>query len=95
MTVPEYIRELGYDPEDIIYFTNPSYDSAFVGISTDGRAIYDFELMVKYLVNDWKMTEEEAQEFIQYNTVRALPYIGNSPIIIQDCRFNLDCNNQE
>ena len=93
MTVPEHLRELGYDPEEIIYFINPSYDSAFIGVSTDNRAIYDFELMVRYLVKEDQMTEEEAVEFIQYNTIRSLPWVKNSPIVIQDCVVDLNQEN--
>jgi hypothetical protein len=39
--------------------------------------------MLEYLVNHDNMTEDEAAEFISYNTLRALPYAGESaPIII-------------
>ena len=29
-----------------------------------------------------KMSYEEAIEFIDYNTIRALPYVENSPIVV-------------
>ena len=32
-------------------------------------------------MNEDSMTEEEAVEFIDYNTIRTLPYIPNAPIV--------------
>ena len=38
--------------------------------------------MVEHLMEEDEMEEEEAIEFIDYNTIRALPYMGdNVPII--------------
>ena len=81
MTVDERIIESGY--EDVIIFKDESYDDAFIGISDDGRAIYDFDLMVEWLMKHDNMSETDAIEFIEYNTIRALPYIGDkAPIIM-------------
>lgn len=60
-------------------FTNPSYEDAFLGISSDDRAIYDYEKMIESLVNHEDMTEDEAREFIDYN---ATFYIEGGPIIL-------------
>ena len=69
--------------EDALVFENPSYDGAFVGVSHDGRAIYDYDMMVVSLMEEDGMTEEEAVEFIDYNTLRALPYFGEkAPIVM-------------
>jgi hypothetical protein len=38
--------------------------------------------MVEYLMEEDDMTEEEAIEFIDYNTLRTVPYIENPPIIM-------------
>jgi len=38
--------------------------------------------MVDWLVENENMTEIDAVEFIDYNTIRALPYTNNSPIIM-------------
>lgn len=84
MTLEELKIELensGY--ENSIVLENPSYIDAVIGVSQDGQVIYDFNKMVEYLVNEDKMEEEEAIEFIEYNTIRALPYMGeNKPIIL-------------
>ena len=76
----EYISNY-YPDTDITIFTNPSFVDAFIGVSHDDRAIYDYNLMVQSLINQG-MTDMEAIEWIDYNTIRALPYIDNSPIIM-------------
>ena len=73
--------DLGY--EESIVFENPSYDSAISGVSEDGKVIYDYDKMVEHLVEKDHMTEEDAAEFIDYNTIRALPYAGEMhPIVL-------------
>lgn len=79
--VEERILDAGY--EDVIYLTNYSYDDALVGISEDNRAIYDFDKMVEWLVEEENFEELDAIEWIEYNTIRALPYMGEkAPIIM-------------
>ena len=77
--IREALCNMGY--EDAVVFENPSYDDAIIGV-TDGRVVYDFDKMVECLVNDEDMDEVEAIEFIEYNTIRALPYIENAPIVM-------------
>ena len=71
------LLDAGY--EGTIFFTNPSYEDAFLGVSSDDIAIYDYEKMVESLVNHEDMTEDEAREFIDYN---ATFYIEGGPIIL-------------
>lgn len=79
MTVEERLLDAGYEGAVIL----DGYDEAFIGVSHEGRAVYDAELMVQVLMDRDGMTQEEAVEWIDYNDVRALPYAGeNSPIII-------------
>ena len=79
--VKKLIEDFGY--ENVLIFSNPDYASAFIGVSEDNRAVYDFNKMVDYLMEVDGMEEIEAIEFISYNTIRALPYFGeDAPIII-------------
>lgn len=80
MTNREWLYDMGY--EDRIVFENPDYDSAIIGITTDGQVVYDFDKMVEHLVLTDAMSTEEAIEFIEFNTIRALPYVECPPIII-------------
>ena len=78
--VENLIEEYGY--ENVMIFDNPCYASAFIGISEDNRAVYDFDAMVEFLMEEEDFDEIEAIEFIEYNSIRALPYYENSPIIM-------------
>lgn len=82
----EEIKELlsMHGLDETLLFESPSYDSAFIGISHDDRAVYSYDKMVEYLVEQEEMTEEEAVDFIGYNTLRAMPYMPNSPIVVFD-----------
>ena len=76
----ELLVEMGY--EDAVILEDPDYDSAIVGVSESGRVIYDYDKMVEWLMETDGMSQEDAVEFIDYNTIRALPYFTNSPIIM-------------
>ena len=80
MTAREKLLDAGWD--DVVILENYSYDDALVGVTEDGRAVYDFDKMVKWLMDEEYWTEEEAVEWIEYNTIRALPYMGPSAPII-------------
>lgn len=75
----DLLVERGYEESTV--FESPDYDSAIIGVDSYGRVIYDFEKMVECLKEEG-MTDEEAIEFIEYNTVRALPYIPDHPHIL-------------
>lgn len=79
----DYIVEVyGDDADYITIFTNPSYVSAFVGVSEDLRAVYDFDLMVEWLMKEDGCDESEAIDCIEHNAIRSLPYQENPPIIL-------------
>lgn len=70
-------------PEDAIVFDNMSYDGSIVGVTTDGRVVYDYDKMIEELMEDEGWSYEDSAEWIDYNTLRALPYAGeNAPIIM-------------
>lgn len=79
LTKRKILTDMGY--EESVVFENPDYDNAIIAVDENGRVIYSYELMVKCLMNEDGMSYEEACEFIDYNTVRALPYFQNAPII--------------
>ena len=51
----EILIENGY--EGIKYLTDFSYDTALIGVSNDNRAIYDYDLMIEWLIEDQGFTE--------------------------------------
>ena len=81
MTAEEKLLENGY--EDVKFLTDFSYDDALVGVTHENRAVYDYEKMIDWLVEKEGFSEEEAAEWIDYNTIRALPYMGEeAPVIL-------------
>lgn len=75
------LLDAGY--EDVIILSDYSYDDALIGVTTDNRAVYDYDKMVEWLCKRDSMSMDEAIEWIEYNTLRALPYAGdNGPIVI-------------
>lgn len=84
MTIDEVKEVLGeLELNESVVFENPDYVSAIVGRTEDGRIVYSWEKMIKHLVDTDGMTEEDAIDFISYNTERALPYAGAmAPIIL-------------
>ena len=82
----DLLNELGL--ENFKVFKYPDYDSAIIGYdANDSRIVYDYESMAEHLMNVDGMTYEEAIEFIEYNTLRFIPYVGsNAPIIMQSIK---------
>ena len=77
----EILCEMGY--EDAVLFDNPDFDTAIIGISDDNRVIYDYNKMIVHLMDVEGMEMLDAEDFIGYNTIRALPYAGEyGPIIM-------------
>lgn len=75
------LADMGY--EDSMVFDCPDYDDAIVGVTTDDRVVYSYDLMVKQLMKEMNCSYEDAVEWIEYNTVRALDYMGDdAPIIV-------------
>ena len=68
--------------EQIIVFDNPNFDNSIIGISYDNRVIYDYQLMIQDLIKQDDINEEDAVDFIDYNTLRSLNYMDNGPIIL-------------
>jgi hypothetical protein len=69
--------EKGYD--NIIIFSDPSYDTCLIGLTDDYNAVYDYSLMVDWLIEHENMDEEEAYDFISYND--SFSYGEHYPII--------------
>ena len=76
--------------EDAIVFDNPSFDNSIIGVTTDGQAVYDYEKMVAELMKDDDISEQEAIDWIEYNTIRSIPYAGEmAPVIIHSFKDGL------
>ena len=78
MTARERIENACF--EDVIIFDNPSYDDALIGVTSDNRAVYDYDKMIEWLVANENMDYEEAADFIQWND--SFYYGEGYPLII-------------
>ena len=69
--------------EGTIFFENPSFVKAITGITDSGQLIYDYDLMVESAMEDEGWEYEDAVDWIEYNTLRSIPYMeeGVRPII--------------
>ena len=82
MAINMNIREIL--PEGAIILDNSAFDNSIIGVTLDDRLIYDYDKMIEELMEDDEMTFDEAMDWIDYNTIRALPYAGSmAPIIVQ------------
>lgn len=81
MTAAERLSNYGYD--GVMILDNYSYDDALIGVTEDNRAVYDYELMIDWLCKNHGFSMMDAIDWIDYNTIRALPYMGkDAPIIL-------------
>lgn len=56
------------DPEAIVL---DGFDDALIGITSEGRLIYDVGLMKKILVQRDKMEQIDADEYLDFNVINA------------------------
>ena len=64
-----------------------SYDSSIVGVTTDGRVVYDYDKMILELMEDEECSYEEAIEWIDFNTIGGMPHGVYAPIIMYPIQY--------
>lgn len=69
-----------------LLFESPDFDRSVIGAEEGtGRVVYDYDLMVAEMSEEAGIEPDEAMEFIDYNTMRALAYADpeRRPIVIR------------
>ena len=66
--------------DESILLENYSYDSAIIGATKEGSVLYDYDLMIQWLQETEDFSYDDAVEWIEYNTLRAIPYMYNHGI---------------
>lgn len=85
--IRDALCEMGH--AEAVILDGPDFDEAIIGVTEEGRVVYDYALMIQCLCAFDGMSQLEAIEFIEYNTIRALQYAGeDAPIIME--RLQLD-----
>lgn len=83
------IADLIFDDEElnqIIVLEGDEFADGAVGLTDDNRLVYSYERLVESLAKAYG-SEEDAVEWLEYNTIRSLPYMssyGNTPLIIHE-----------
>ena len=73
--------------EQPILLDNHAYDNSIIGVTEGNNVVYSYPKMVEELMNDEGWSEEEAVEWLDYNTLRAIPYMASAgpvPIVLYD-----------
>ena len=78
--VESWIEEKELQP--VSYFLD--FPDAIIGITTDNALVYSLKKMVESLENEG-MNNEDAIEYLYYNTLRTLPYMPEvRPVVLDD-----------
>lgn len=90
MITRQEINALAQDFEQSIPLLEPMkiFDCAICGWTRDSaenvHILYDIDAIIKSLQDNDGMSEEDAVEYFEYNTRRAIAYMGeNAPILMQ------------
>lgn len=87
MSIREYLQE---HEIDAVILDPEGLDKAIIGIGHDGRLVYSYSLLVKAFMDTDGMSEEDAIEWIEYNTIRSIPYMGDTAPIIMYESYELE-----
>lgn len=83
MSVDLIIRE--QLPINTVVLDGSSFDNSIIGITFDGRAIYSRNRMIEEYMYDNKCSEEDALDWIEYNTIPSVPYMPTPrPLIVEE-----------
>lgn len=70
----------------VVMLDGPEFDGGIVGTTHDGKLVYSYEKLVRALIGGtarWSVAD--AVDWIEYNTIRSLPYMGDkAPIVMND-----------
>ena len=59
-----------------------SFDNSIIGFTSDGRIVYDFDLMVKEYQKDTDTSIDDAVDYISYNN--SLPVLQYIQLLLQN-----------
>ena len=79
MTRDELVQEHGMD---LLFLSEDFFDDAIVGVSYNSQVVYDMDLMVDLFDTNNDCTEEDALEYLEFNTWCA--YVGElTPVFVR------------
>lgn len=66
------------------FFEEPEFDDAIIGVTADDKVCYSYRLMKQVLMERNGISEEDASDQIQYDTMNSMSASYNPPIIVMD-----------
>ena len=71
--------------DDVVLLDGEEFDGGIIGVDPSGRVVYSYDKLAQALARHNKTELSEAMEWIDYNTIRSLPYMGpRAPLVIND-----------
>lgn len=70
--------------DDVVLLDGPEFDDGIIGVS-EGRLVYSYTRLLEALMahNEWD--EQTARDWLDVNTLRSLPYMGeHRPMVVDD-----------
>ena len=64
-------------------------NTAIIGITSDGRAVYDYDNLIYAFADFNNWSYDEAIEWYEFNTLRSLPYFPNHPYVVTNIEYML------
>lgn len=81
----EYLEEILLENglDGTAFFTGDNFSSAILGYTNDGNLVYSYEKMIEWFMENSELSFTDAKEYIDYNVVRSVDYMGDTkPIIV-------------
>lgn len=82
------LDELAEMNEDLVFIGDEpkQYEGAIIGLTYDSNhVVYSYEKLQEIMMKENGWNEEEADEWITYNTARAIDYMGEfHPILVNE-----------
>lgn len=80
-TAQEKLEDNSVD-EEMPLIDDEAFVESLVGMTYDGQAVYNYDIMADEYVKCHGGTKEEAMEYIDHNVIQSLHYVGErAPIV--------------
>ena len=82
--IEDFLLEFCGDTENIVML-DEDYAPAFIGVTSDGSAVYSYEKMITAFAENNNLPVDEAMEFIDYNAIHSIDYLPkdcHAPVIV-------------
>lgn len=79
-TIDQKLTENGFD--GVVIFTEPDFASALIGVTSEGRAVYDSVRMLEYLRTEKNVTDDAAVDWVLHIMQELTAAGPGAPIIM-------------